>query len=293
MLQILMMKILIYLIVIFWVVFYNFDVISQNYDAYVLAAYQSALNPASVKLPEPVCTHGFTDELTVRYPTCETVGYMLKVCSLCDAELETIELAPLGHTYLDPKTTVLPTPLNYGVIRSTCWCGAIHDEYEVYEPRWDNTLYVPSIGLDAELTPAAFTQQSVDSYDIVISEIDIVRPATIILGHDYNTLGIIYDIAIDDQIFLITDGKLEIYTVEVSEEAIPYRRTIDGKTKTYNFHGVDTGAWLYDYRSGEILLMYTCYGDHNWIVVSKRDYELESRVLSGWELAEVDDSWRS
>lgn len=134
-----------------------------------------------------------------------------------------------------------------------------------------NCLVIPSLGINETLFIGNFNQNNIDNNSIVCNG-DYVAYKTdgtqtscsIIAGHNYWTMGCLYNIKIDDYIYLYTCGNETIYKVVLSDEAIPTSAGDD-------LISVHTKETLNLYRSDKKLLkLYTCYNNNRWMVIAEK-----------------------
>jgi len=213
----------------------------------------------------PLLPHdNFTTHIT-KEATCLSDGVLDTFCGNCGTFISSETIPALGHSWSYWNYTKTATPLKDGERTRSCLsCSASETEaYSISIPY--NGIYIPSAGLNAAITHGPFEQWAVDSYDIVYCEGrwggDPSDP--IVLGHDYNSLGILYNTAIGDTIYLSVNGQIKAYTVHISESATPYPKDIIGNS---------SGLSVFHKYANETLHMYTCYGGQRWIVIAERIY---------------------
>lgn len=195
-------------------------------------------------------------------PTCANEGY-----SVYKNELGEIynadSVKALGHDYR--KTTeAFATPDDVGYIIYQCTrCG---NAKSVDVPKVEvNGLYIPAISLNETVYYGAIVQENVDNYNIVASEDWRYADNILIAGHDYNSLGVIHNLKIGDDIWFNNLGTIEHYVVKISEESIDIEQGKDTQ-------GIDTGTCLIrDTLNSQTIKLFTCYGKHRWIVMGEKE----------------------
>ena len=120
----------------------------------------------------------------------------------------------------------------------------------------------PRTGLNAEITPGPFTQYAVDTYDIVYCPSVRKLNNPFILGHDYNSLGVLPKTRVGDIVYVSLNGDITQWEVVVSSKAYQTPDWRDIRTKD--------GISVYDSVGSSTQHMYTCYGNDRWIVLAKK-----------------------
>lgn len=129
----------------------------------------------------------------------------------------------------------------------------------------DNTITIPNVCDNAIITVGS-TQADVDKYDICImtEAVSIFGNGKPILlgGHNTKSLKYLYKSYVDDIITVYYENGYYKYKIIYSNEC-----TNDGQ-KLYD---IDTNINMLDYNlDQEILYIYTCYNNNNWLVKAIR-----------------------
>lgn len=199
-------------------------------------------------------------------PTCTKDGYTKYTCKRCDKSYTDNTIAAIGHHWADWEILSEATPDNKGRRQRFC-VNCWNDQTENYDFQFagKNAVYIPSADLNVEFTEAAFTQSSVDKYDVVYGFVSQAK-GPFIIGHSHRVLGGLYNTEIGDTIYVKKDGKVIRYRVVVSEYALQ----CDNKV---NMIGQTTGTSICKDYDAETLHMYTCYGfssNGRWMVLATR-----------------------
>lgn len=132
----------------------------------------------------------------------------------------------------------------------------------------DNSITIPNVCANARLSIGS-TQEAVNQYDICImtgannSNFGDGKLRPILLGgHNTKSLKYLYNAHINDIITVCYNNNRYEYKITYSNECIN-----DG----YKLYDIDTGINMLDYYvDQEILYIYTCYGNNNWLVKAAR-----------------------
>lgn len=213
--------------------------------------------------------HIFGDyELTVK-PTALEPGIEVRICSKCLKE-EKREYYCWHKVDEEQKWiyTKYATPFESGERYKQCiFCEAELTEKYTIPILENNSIYITGTDIKSCFIVSSFTQNAVDSYDIVYTErTQIGSNNPFVLGHNYGTLGMLYQTEVGEHIYLYIDGTLEIYEVIVSEYGLQNSSWSD-------IIGQRTGTSIWNSYECKTLHMYTCYGnDRNgrWIVLAKK-----------------------
>ena len=125
----------------------------------------------------------------------------------------------------------------------------------------DNSITIPIVCTNARLSIGS-TQEAVDRYDIcIMTEVAASfgqgKPI-LIGGHNTKSLKYLYKSCVDDIITIYYENSYYKYKIIYSNEC-----TNDGQ-KLYD---IDTSINMLDYNlDQEILYIYTCYSNNNWLV---------------------------
>ncbi|MCI9630119.1 sortase domain-containing protein [Thomasclavelia cocleata] len=125
----------------------------------------------------------------------------------------------------------------------------------------DNSITIPNVCTNARLSIGS-TQEAVDRYDIcIMTEVAASfgqgKPI-LIGGHNTKSLKYLYKSCVDDIITIYYENSYYKYKIIYSNEC-----TNDGQ-KLYD---IDTSINMLDYNlDQEILYIYTCYSNNNWLV---------------------------
>lgn len=128
----------------------------------------------------------------------------------------------------------------------------------------DNSITIPNVCYDSHLSIGS-TQETVNQYDICImteannSNFGDNKLSPILLGgHKTKSLKYLYNAHINDIITVCYNNNQYEYKITYSNEC-----TNDG----YKLYDIDTGINMLDYSlNQEILYIYTCYSNNNWLV---------------------------
>ena len=202
----------------------------------------------------------------IKEATCYSEGIEHVLCSLCSEVLEEHSIPVISCTYGDWKFTKYATPVESGERYKSCiYCGHTKSETYTMSMPSANSIYIPGTGLCHSVTPAGFTQEAVNSYNIVLAH-PWGASDPFILGHNTGSMWRLPSTRIGQLVYLSIKGQIEIYEVVVSEHA---RTENDAR----NIIGYSTGHDIWDSVGTKTLHMYTCYGDkekdERWIVLAK------------------------
>lgn len=230
------------------------------YEAYIGPDGCSINVPVRPLVFEKGHTH-VMKELVVE-PTCSTEGKTCIVCEICGCVIEEQILPPLNHTMSDWYITAYASPGTEGQQERICdRCGykeVITHEFYME----DNSVYIPGV-LQSCFTVASFTQEDVDSYSVVYAHPINYPDYTMILGHNYWSLGSLYKTQVGQYIYVKKDGVISRYKVAVSEQGTDIRTDIIGTTCN-----LFSGAY-----PAESIRLYTCYNNSvntksRWFVIA-------------------------
>lgn len=217
---------------------------------------------------EFICKHEHLETITIKNATCKNNGKAVKQCSLCKKQFDEISIQKTKHIYSDWNIIKHATPLNKGIKEKSC----IYCKHKIQENinfhLSGNYLYIPGkIGINFVIS--GFSQEVIDTYDVIYTEDAVGYNEPFIYGHAYRTMGtFLSSINVGDIIYVSINNKIRVFQAVVSEYAVK----IDNG---YNFLGLTTGAKLYDSIGDVTLHMYTCHGsDPNgrWFVLAKYLY---------------------
>lgn len=213
--------------------------------------------------------HTFGDyELTIK-PSASKPGLEVRVCSVCFKE-EKREYFCVHEVNPEEKWTYLKyaTPFESGERYKHCsLCETALSETYTIPMLEDNSIYIVGTDIKERFVISSFTQGAVDRYDIVYTEdTKIGTNNPFVLGHNYGTLGVLYETKVGEHIYLYINGVIEIYEVIVSEYGLQNALWSD-------IIGQTTGTSIWDKYDCKTLHMYTCYGENRngrWIVLAKQ-----------------------
>ena len=173
----------------------------------------------------PPLPHGNTASFITKDASCSEPGIISSICTVCFDVVEIIEIPPLDHTYGDWFTGEYATPLKDGYNYRICHKCGHKDTENITVVLRDKNLYIPSMGLLCEFGVGAFTQADADAYDVLYTEqayrhSDPSNP--FIIGHNYGSLGKIYNLKIGEHIYIQLDGIIYDYKIVNSEYAVEY-----------------------------------------------------------------------
>lgn len=139
------------------------------------------------------------------------------------------------------------------------------EEAEVEVEEKDNSITIPYVCTNAEITVGS-TQQSVDMYDICLmteAAASFGEGKPVLLGgHNTKSLRLLSKACIDDIITVNYNGVCYKYAITYSNEC-----SNDG----YKLYDIKTGVNMLDYNlNQEVLYIYTCYGNNNWLVKASK-----------------------
>lgn len=199
---------------------------------------------------------------TIVAPSCTAGGRDAVICSSCDEQVDIVRTQSLGHQWKDWEYPQRATPLSSGKKSRTCArCQQVQTRQYTITMK-SNGVYIASAGLNAEITPGPFTQYAVDTCDIVYCPSVRKLNNPFILGHDYNSLGVLPKTHVGDIVYVSLNGEITQWQVVVSSKAYQTPDWRDIRTKD--------GISVYDSVGSSTLHMYTCYGNDRWIVLAKK-----------------------
>lgn len=208
---------------------------------------------------DKVCRHKDCFERMTTNNTCFQEGELEIVCQSCGKIIETKKLPRLQHAWGEWLIVKTANPVEKGIKQRSCaYCGMIESQEYDFSMN-NNSIYVPGI-INANFVIGNFNQVDTDRYDIVYNSTALGFP--IIFGHDYNSLGVLPNFKIGQNLYLKINNQIYTYKIVVSEEA---HRSEDRT----NIIGNKTGANLYSMEySQNAIKLYTCYGNHEWLVIA-------------------------
>lgn len=199
-------------------------------------------------------------------------GVEVRVCSVC-LKVEKREYFCVHEVDSEEKWTYVKyaTPFESGERYKHCkLCEAILTETYIIPMLENNSIYITGTDIRYTFTISSFTQRAVNRYDIVYSENSKIGPNNpFVLGHNYRSLGILYQTEVGEHIYLNINGVIEIYEVVVSEYGLQNSAKND-------IIGQTTGTSIWHNYDCKTLHLYTCYGDNRngrWMVLAKRIFE--------------------
>lgn len=207
-------------------------------------------------------------ELTIK-PTASEPGVEIRVCSTCSKEEKREYYCPHKADSEERWVyTKYATPFERGERYKHCYlCGAELRESYAIPTLKDNSIYITGTDIKHGFTISSFTQSAVDSYDIVYTEgSELGANNPFVLGHNYGTLGRLYQTKVGDYVYLNINGTIEIYKVVVSEYGVQNSAMDD-------IIGQTTGTSIWKQYDSKTLHMYTCYGNNRngrWMVLAKK-----------------------
>ena len=219
--------------------------------------------------PREKCAHTFGDyELTIK-PSSLGPGLEVRVCSSCLKE-EKREYFCSHEVNPEEKWTYAKyaTPFESGERYKHCYlCEAVLSETYTIPELEGNSIYITGTDIKHTFTISSFTQNAVDRYDIVYTEgSKLGSNNPFVLGHNYGSLGILYQTKVGEHIYLYINGAIEVYEVIASEYAL--------QNSTQNdIIGPITGTSIWHSYECKTLHLYTCYGNGRngrWIVLAKQ-----------------------
>lgn len=175
-----------------------------------------------------------------------------------------------AHKKTYTKVIKEETAYRYGRIIDVCEKCNVKVKEKIGIPYLEeNYIYITGTDIKENFVITAFTQSAVDTYNIIYTEKTALGENNpFILGHDYKSLGKLYQTKVGEYIILNINGTIEIYEVMASEYGIQNlaRTTIIGQ---------NTGISIWHTYEEKTLHLYTCYGeDENgrWIVLARKIY---------------------
>ena len=196
-------------------------------------------------------------ELKIK-PSAIKPGLEVRVCSVCLKE-EKREYFCVHEINTEERWTYVKyaTPFESGERYKHCYlCEAVLSETYTIPVLENNSIYITDTDIKKSFTISSFTQSAVDRYDIVYTEgSKIGTNNPFVLGHNYGTLGKLYQTKVGEHIYLYINGVIEIYEVVVSEYGLQNSSKSD-------IIGQTTGTSIWDNYDCKTLHMYTCYGNN-------------------------------
>ena len=217
-----------------------------------------------------ICEHDETFEKTIIPATCKNNGTIHTICNLCLKILDEKETPTLSHNFSNWEISKKATPLENGEKIRFCECGFYEKEIIYFIMAGLNSIYIEGAEINVEYIVAPFTQEAVDTYDVICNYKRLNANNPVVLGHNTGSMKKLYNAQIGDYIYFSVNGEISTYRITVSEKAIE----IDNFT---NFKGLSTGYQLFDKANiqGNGIHLYTCYQDKElgkirWIVSAEK-----------------------
>lgn len=205
-------------------------------------------------------------EENIKPATCAGTGILQYKCSICGLVVDNIEISKLSHDFTIVSETEA-TPYADGVVSyQCCYCG--EKKEEIKEKIYVKGLYIPSVGINADIYFGDCNQYNTDTYDITCDSKIYRSNHHLIFGHNHRTLGKIYNIKVGDLIYFKENGELKTFRVVLSDIGID----VNGHT---NIQSVSTGRMCLYGGETETIHMFTCYNDYRygncrWIVLAEK-----------------------
>lgn len=199
----------------------------------------------------------------IKEPSCYKEGLEHVVCSLCAEVLEEHSIPVVSCSFGDWIITTYATPVQSGERYKSCvYCGNTRSESYTMSMPSANSIYIPGTGICHSATPAGFTQEAVDAYNIVLAH-PVGDADPFILGHNTGTMWRLSNTRVGQYVYLSINGKIETYQVVISEHA--------REVASNNIVSYASGTSIWDSVGSKTLHMYTCYGEkgERWIVLAK------------------------
>lgn len=212
--------------------------------------------------------HVKTSVITVTSPTCTTSGKSQEVCDKCGAVINEFKISATGHSFGSWQTTKAATPDRNGEDVRTCACGKKETKTTTFAMAGKNSIYIQSAGINVKYAVTDLSQSAVDNNNVICNYSRLGSNDPMVLGHNYNSLGKIYNTTIGSYIYFSQNGVISKYKVIVSEAAT----LINGGT---DLKGISTGATLLETTGTSRIHMYTCYnhpayGNIRWMVIAEK-----------------------
>lgn len=200
------------------------------------------------------CMHDNVKTISSVGATCEEDGTSETICKDCGKVIHTDIIPKLGHIFGSWITTVEATPISSGTQSRSCQiCGKT--ETKDYTMEMDNNMiYIPGTGINHYFVQGPMDQSIVDNNDMVYAyayDWGCGENDPFILGHNYNTLGLLKNTKVGQNIYVKINGVVKTYRVFISEFAMQTdnKKDIIGQTSGYS---------IFDTFGTETLHMYTC-----------------------------------
>ena len=246
--------------------------------------------------PIPVLEHAETAIFVTADATCSLPGEKSHICTTCFSVAYAEDIPATEHTYGDWMLDTYATPSKDGSRYRICHTCGYKDSQSYSVELEDKTLYIPSMNVRCPFAVGMFTQKDVNANDVLYTNWayaieDINNP--FILGHNYGSLGTLYELKIGEHVYVQLDGIVYDYKVVVSEYAVEYGGVDQiGQTTGVNIwdtysSGLSSGESYYRRETdstnrwaeddGMTLHMYTCYYGS-----SKPEWEPSHRNNGRW-----------
>jgi hypothetical protein len=90
--------------------------------------------------PERPCDHAATEEIVIKEATCASKGQANVLCTVCDAVVKVINIAPVPHANLQKVIEIEPTCVENGKAKMVCTvCGEVEHSYIIYAEGHNDT----------------------------------------------------------------------------------------------------------------------------------------------------------
>ena len=226
----------------------------------------------------PLQPHAQTAAFITKDSSCSQPGVISHVCTECFSIVSTEEIPSISHSFGEWMLGAYATPWEAGHQYRICSvCGYQDIQEEAPVELHDNMLYIPTLGVKCDFGVGQFTQAEVNAYDVLYTDWayrceDANNP--FLLGHNYGSLGKLYNLKVGGHVYLQVDNTIYDYVVVNSEYAVEYDGlAIVGQTTGVSIWDTYSGALnpempeplqneCKDRRvddTGRTLHMYTCY----------------------------------
>ena len=156
-------------------------------------------------------SHTYGEYELVIKPSVFAPGLEVRVCSVC-LKKEKREYFCVHEVNTEERWTYAryATPSESGERYKHCrLCGAVLTETYTIPELEENSIYITGSDIKKSFTISSFTQSAVDTYDIVYTEgTDIGSDNPFVLGHNYGTLGKLYQTKVGEHIYLYINMSL-------------------------------------------------------------------------------------
>lgn len=217
---------------------------------------------------EYYCPHDSVYTELVKEATCIDTGQIDTICAKCKMVLQNNIVEKTAHNWKRWTYVKYATPFESGERYKCCkLCGTeLRESYTISNFK-NNSIYITGTDIQNTFTISTFSQSAVDRYDIVYTEESVLGANDpFILGHNYNSLGVLYQTDVGDYVYLYINGVIETYKVIVSEYGVMDYESND-------IIGQTTGTSIWHNYGCKTLHMYTCYGHEangRWIVLARK-----------------------